>query len=174
MTPALADVIARTIMRERDTITRALQSAGVAPGDVDDVCQDVVLVALAAAQDGRLAWQHRASLVRWLHVVASRHALDYQGRAARRELPEADPVDVRLVPSAEDLYLSRETLRIAATSTTPERWRVLRAWANGVDVATIARRERIAVPTVYNRIRLAREEIRAALAREHTPPLWRR
>lgn len=61
MTPALADVIARTIMRERDTITRALQSAGVAPGDVDDVCQYVVLVALAAAQEGRMAWQHRAS-----------------------------------------------------------------------------------------------------------------
>ena len=132
MTPALADVIARTIMRERDTITRALQSAGVAPGDVDDVCQDVVLVALAAAQDGRLAWQHRASLVRWLHVVASRHALDYQGRAARRELPEADPEDVRLAPSAEDRYLVRETLRIAATSTTPERWRCLRSWAAGV------------------------------------------
>lgn len=166
MTPALADVIARTIMRERDTITRALQSAGVAPGDVDDVCQDVVLVALATAQDGRMAWQHRASLVRWLHVVASRHALEYQRRAARRELPEAEPVDVRLVPSAEDRYLVRETLALAARSTTPERWRCLRAWANGVDVATIARREGLTPPGVYNRIRLAREDIRAGLARK--------
>jgi DNA-directed RNA polymerase specialized sigma24 family protein len=165
MTPALADVIARTIMRERDTITRALQSAGVAPGDVDDVCQDVVLVALAAAQDGRLAWQHRGSLVRWLHVVASRHALDYQGRAARRELPEAEPEDARLVPSAEDRYLTRETLRVAATSTTPERWRVLRAWANGVPVADIARREGLTAPGVYSRIERARRDIRAAFTR---------
>ena len=165
MTPALADVIARTIMRERDTITRALQSAGVAPADVPDVCQDVVLVALAAAQDGRLAWQHRASLVRWLHVVASRHALDYQGRAARRELPEAEPADARLVPSAEDRYFARETLRIAAASTTPERWRVLRAWASGVPVADIARRERLTAPGVYSRIERARRDIRAAFAR---------
>jgi DNA-directed RNA polymerase specialized sigma24 family protein len=165
MTPALADVIARTIMRERDTITRALQSAGVAPGDVDDVCQDVVLVALAAAQEGRMAWQHRASLVRWLHVVASRHALDYQGRAARRELPEAYPEDARLVPSAEDRYLLRETLRNAAASTTPERWRCLRGWAAGVPVATIARREGLTAPGVYSRIERARRDIRAAFAR---------
>ncbi len=165
MTPALADVIARTIMRERDTITRALQSAGVAPGDVDDVCQDVVLVALAAAQGGRLAWQHRGSLVRWLHVVASRHALDYQGRAARRELPEAHPEDMRLVPSAEDRYLARETLALASRSTTPECWRCLRAWANGVPVADIAKREGLTVPGVYSRIERARRDIRAAFAR---------
>ncbi len=165
MTPALADVIARAIMRERDTITRALQHAGIAPADVPDVCQDVVLVALAAAQDGRLAWQHRASLVRWLHVVASRHALDYQGRAARRELATAAPEDVRLVPSAEDRYLVRETLRIASTSTTRERWRVLRAWASGIDVATIASREGLTAPGVYSRIERARRDIRAAFAR---------
>lgn len=165
MTPALADVIARTIMRERDIITRALQSAGVAPGDVDDVCQDVVLAALAAAQDGHLAWQHRASLVRWLHVVAPRHALDYQGRAPRRELPEAEPEDLRLVPSAEGRYLLRETLALAAKSTTPERWRALRAWCNGVPVAEIVRREGLTVPGVYSRLERARRDIRSARER---------
>ena len=123
-------------------------------------------MALAAAQADRMAWQHRASLVRWLHVVASRHALDYQGRAARRELAEADPADVRLVPSAENRYLMRETLALAARATSAPRWRCLREWANGVAVADIGRRERLTMPGGYNRIEGARRDIRAALARE--------
>ena len=165
MTPALADVIARAILAERRTIDRALEWAGVDAADRDDLAQEVVILAVGAAQQGGVAWQHRASLVRWLHVVAVRHALDYQGRAARRELPEAHPADARLVPSAEDRYLARETLRIAAASTTPECWRCLRGWVNGVPVATIARRERISAPGVYSRIERARRDIRAAFAR---------
>ena len=163
--PTLADLIAFAVLSERRTIEKALEWAGVDAADRDDLVQDVVILAVDA-QRGSLAWQHRASLVRWLHVVASRHALDYQGRAARRELPEAHPEDARTVPSAEDLYLMRETTRSAARSTTPERWRALRAWANGVHVADIARREGLTVPGVYSRIQAARVDIRAALRRD--------
>lgn len=163
--PTLADMIAIVIMAERRTIEKALEWAGVDAADRDDLVQDVVILAVDAAQQGRVAWQHRASLVRWLHVVASRCALDYQGRAARRELPHAHPEDGRVVPSAEELYLRREALALAARATSAARWRCLRAWASGVDVATIARRERIAVPTVYGWIDRARRDIRKALAR---------
>ena len=166
MSRALASVIAAAIMRERGTITRTLKAAGIPEADAEDVCQDVILVALAAAQEGRLSWERRPTLQRWLYVVACRHALAYQQRAARRELLYAHVEDARTVPSVEELYINRETLRIAARSTTPERWRALRLWANGGDVADIARREGIAVPTVYNRIRLAREDFKAAARRD--------
>lgn len=89
----------------------------------------------------------------------------YQQRAARRELLFAHVEDARTVPSAEELYINRETLRIAARSTTPERWRTLRSWASGVDVVALGRRENLASASVYNWIRLAREDIRKALRR---------
>jgi DNA-directed RNA polymerase specialized sigma24 family protein len=165
MRRALADVIAAAIMRERDTITRTLQAAGVPDADAEDVAQEVTILAVYAAQQERVAWKRRPTLQRWLFVVAYRHALNYLQRAARRELPHADPEDDRTVPSAEDRYLMRETIRIAAAAPSREDWRALRAWCNGVPTAEIARREGITTRGVYSRIHTARVAIRAALRR---------
>jgi hypothetical protein len=60
--------------------------------------------------------------------VASRHELAYQGRAARRELPEADPDDARTVLSCEGRLIAIETLAILRASTTPAWWRAVTCW----------------------------------------------
>lgn len=165
MRRTLADVIAAAIMRERATITRTLRAAGVPDADVGDIAQEVTTLALYAAQAERVAWERRPTLQRWLYVVAYRHALAYLQLAARRELPHADPEDERTSPSAEERYIARETIRIAARAASPADWRALRAWCNGVPTAEIARREGITTRGVYSRIRTARVDIRAALRR---------
>jgi DNA-directed RNA polymerase specialized sigma24 family protein len=163
--PALADMVAFAAMSERRATDNGLRAAGVAVDDRDDLVQDVLLLAVRAAEEKRLAWEQRSALQRWLFVVAYRCGLEHVQRAEVRARCEGTHENEPVAPSAEDRYLVRETLTLAARATSSERWRCLRAWANGVDVTTIARRERIAVPTVYNRIRLAREDIRAALRR---------
>ena len=165
MTPALADLIAFVIMSERPVIERALQRVGVTDDDAEDVAQDVLVLAVQAAQHGRLRWEDRDTLRRWLYVVAFRFGVAHLQRVQVRARYEGTHENEPVAPSAEDRYLVRETLAIAARSTTPERWKTLRAFASGIDVADIARREGLTVPGVYNRIRLARADIRAALAR---------
>ena len=71
-----------------------------------------------------------------------------------------------MVPSAEEVVPASRDAGPCLRATTPERWRYLRAWANGVHVADIACRERIAVPSVYGRIDGARRDTRGAVARE--------
>ena len=163
--PTLADMIALVVLSERRTIERALQRAGVAAEDIPDVEQDVLVFAVQAAQDGRLRWEDRAARIRWLYVVALRRGIAHVRRVELRARYERTHDTERLAPSAEDRYLVRETLRIAATSTTPERWRCLRGWANGVPLAAIARREGLTPPGVYSRIERARRDIRAAFRR---------
>ena len=165
MTRALADVIARAILAERRTIERALQRAGVAAEDIPDVEQDVLVFAVQAAQDGRMRWEDRAARIRWLYVVALRRGLAHVRRVELRARYERTHDTERLAPSAEDRYIVRETLALAARSTTPARFRALRAWASGIDAATIARREGLTAPGVYSRIERARRDIRAAFAR---------
>ena len=172
--PTVADMVAAAIIRERDNVTRTLQAAGVPDADVEDIAQEVTILAVTTAQAERVAWKRRDTLRRWLFVVAYRHALGHLQRAQVRIRYEGTHENEPIAPSAEDRYLVRETLAIAARSTTPERWRCLRAWANGHDVGEIARRERLTVPGVYNRIRLARRDIRADMAREDAASHLRR
>ena len=57
-------------------------------------------------------------------------------------------------------------LRFLRKNTTPERWRAVMARAKGISAADIARREHCPPATIYNRLRLAREDFDRALRRE--------
>ena len=92
-------------------------------------------------QHDRLAWDRRGALVRWLAVVAYRHGLAHLRREELRARYEGTHVNEPIGPSAEERYLVREALALAARATSAARWRTLRAWASGIDVADIARRE---------------------------------
>ena len=78
------------------------------------------------------------------------------------------------MPGAEPLFLARELLRFLRGSTTPERFRAVMAYAKGIPASDIARREGVLVATIYDRIRRAREDFRAALAREAAAYVRRR
>lgn len=68
-------------------------------------------------------------------------------------------------PDAESRLIAAELLAVLAKSTTPLRWKTFRSYAFGVSVHDIARREGVPRATIYNRIRLARRDFAAALAR---------
>lgn len=160
------DVFARLLFAERRTIEAALEQGGVPTADVADLVQEVAIVALLAAREERVTWTDRQTFPAWLATVAFRCALVYQGRAARREIPAADPVDVGTAPSAEDRLVAAETLRLLREGTTAGRWRVVIGLATGIPTAALAEREGLTARGIYSRLHEARADFRAALARD--------
>lgn len=128
-----------------------------------DVAQDATIETWNAARHGRVVWHRPTALRAYLRVVVLHLALAWFRENPRHgELHEADA----LVPSPEALFIAREQLRFMRKATTRERWRALRAQALGVPVHAIAAREHVPTATVYDRIRRARKDIAAALARD--------
>lgn len=155
--------VARATYGLRGMIGRVAFAAGVAPRDVDDVVQLVAVAAARAAEKDEVRWSTPDAFRSWVYVVALRAAARHAEEALRETLaPREEPVPV---PTCEGRYEAIETLAILRASTTPERWRALTSYARGVPIAEIARRAGLSVPGAYNRIRLAREDIRAALRR---------
>lgn len=71
---------------------RALRHLGVREADVEDVCQEVFIVAHRRLPEFR----GEASLRSWLYGIALRLASEYQRRAyVRREIPSDDPATSR-------------------------------------------------------------------------------
>jgi DNA-directed RNA polymerase specialized sigma24 family protein len=69
--------------------------------------------------------------------------------------------------SYESQVLSRNLLRVLEQATTSERWRVWVSYQlENVSVAELARRKGCPAATIYNLLRLARLDLRAALRRE--------
>ena len=91
-------------------------------------------------------------------------ASDIPVRRARRTASAAEKPPAAIDP--ERRYLGREALAFCRRATSPERWKAIRSWALGTPAAVIAQREGIPLATVYSRIWHAREDIRAAFARD--------
>ncbi len=138
--------------------------------DAEDAVQEAFTV---AAQQ----WQtfgsvpdlpERTARRRWLSVVLFRTAERlHQARARALDLPgELGLEGPSTAESHEAKVQARELFGLLQQSTTPERWR---AWmlheVDGVSIEEIARQEGRPFGTVYNRIRLARLDFDAALAR---------
>lgn len=139
----------RVAMREASSIHRALVREGATLAEADDLLQVAVMA----------AW--------WSFCVKGDAALPEDdagaGKAMRTFLAV---VAFRAAPSCEDAVVARATLRRLEAATTPERWRVLVGDADGAEGPEIAAEERIPVNTVYCRLRLAREDVALALARD--------
>lgn len=103
-------------------------------------------------------------VMRTFLAVAARRARG-KGSRVSRALLLVEPPD-QAAPSCEGAYVARATLRRLEAATTPERWRVLVGDADGAEGPEIAAEEQIPVNTVYCRLRLAREDVALALARE--------
>jgi DNA-directed RNA polymerase specialized sigma24 family protein len=182
---ALPAAAARALMALMPLVERVLRRCRVPEGDVPDVAQDVLL---------RLVpwWSQRtpeeqASLVgplrSYVCVVAQNGARRFRSRTRRVVLLGAEddvvedglcPWDGEAVaPSPEDRWLEQEAaleqaeeLHRLSHATTPERWRAIRAYVlEGQTVREIACAERAVPATIYNRIALARRDLRAAVRR---------
>jgi DNA-directed RNA polymerase specialized sigma24 family protein len=171
-------------------VERVLRRCGVRTADVPDLLQTVLLEILEwwtkrgpAASAGAIR-DARA----FTAVVTRRTAYYHQRRRRRREsrertgwadgpipLEERAGVDVASEPSPEEAVLAAEAHRERvselnldelAAATAPAFWRAFYAHVVlNVPVAEIAESERVPTGTIYNRIHLAKEDLRAAICR---------
>ncbi len=112
----------------------------------------------------------RSDRRRWIagHLLnAGRRVREGRRRIQNRELPADRSGHGSAVTSPEARVSARETLRSLQRTTSPDRWR---AWiaheVDGVSVAEIARQEGRPRATIYNLLRLARQDFVAAMARD--------
>ncbi len=113
----------------------------------------------------------RSDRRRWIagHVLnAGRRVREARRRIQSRELPAGGSGHTAGATTSPEVRVSaRETLRSLQRSTSPDRWR---AWiaheVDGVPVAEIARQEGRPRATIYNLLRLARQDFAAAMARD--------
>ncbi|WP_437820406.1 RNA polymerase sigma factor [Sorangium sp. So ce1078] len=172
---------------------RALRWLGVETDDLDDVIQEVFLAAHRGLP-GYEPWRYHAApapptagpqplritpeaaLQRWLFGIAWRKMSHYHARAhRRREIPSGAgaswPFDGRdPTPTPEQSLASADRAEIVTAlllKVAPERRVILVMYdLLGVAVADIARELQLKENTVRSRLRLAREDFRAAVARQ--------
>ena len=154
----------------RPWAVRLLQTSSSIAADAEDAVQEAFTVAaeqwhsFGAVPD----LPERTARRRWLSVVLFRTAGRLQqARARALDLPgELGLEGPSTVESHEAKVQARELFGQLQQSTTPERWR---AWmlheVDGVSIEEIARQEGRPFGTIYNRLRLARADFDAALAR---------
>lgn len=159
--PTLADVFAE----QGDYVWNTFRRLGVSGADVKDLTQDffVTLHRLLPSYD-------RSRPIRpWLFTIAYRMAIRHLQRA-RRETPTEEVVEV--ADSSADLERQldasrdRELVLRALTHVPIERRAVfVMADIDEVAVPEIADRLQIPLNTAYSRLRLARNDFRAAIGR---------
>lgn len=146
---------------------------GVRACDLDDIAQDVLLAVfrgLSAFAPSRAGTPDRAVRA-WVYGICERQAANYRRRMRRRpEIPRDNPnLDAfcDTAPNAEDHFLAcehRAALGRALGAMDPNRRDVMVAHELcEVPMGEIAHRQGVSINTVWNRLRLARADIRAAL-----------
>ncbi len=185
-----AEGAARVLVLLGPFVERLLRRSGVPERDVDDVVQNVWMAVLPwwTARLAALAGAAAEALPGYVAVVARHMAMKHHRGCGHRaeilqgggplwfDLEERQIAGVPAPPSPEDRLIEAEAQSETATevdlaalsrATKPARWRAFYAHAvQGVPVARIAAAERAPAPTIYTRIRRAREELRAAIARQ--------
>jgi RNA polymerase sigma-70 factor (ECF subfamily) len=179
------------LMSLKPHVEHVLRRSGIRADDVPDLTQAVMIELLEwwwkrGPSASPAAWRDARAFTA---LVTQRTACDHhrqRRRRARREqtgwagepfffLEEHTGMDIASEPSPEDAVLAAEALRELASeldldelaaATAPAFWRAFYAhFVLNVPVAQIADSERVPAPTVYTRLRLAREDLRAAIRR---------
>jgi DNA-directed RNA polymerase specialized sigma24 family protein len=134
--------------------------------------QEVLFIAFRAARRGRLSWTNPPPVRVFMRRVARRRI--WRWFKTNLQFVELYERDEPTVPGPEGPTVAGDTLGAFSEATSPERWRALIAYAEGISVAEIARREGIPAATVYTRIWKARRDIAAAMTREYAAIYIRR
>ena len=149
-----------------------MMRAGVSKHDAEDAVQDAFVRLLrdwaSFVHDPTLP--EGTARLRWIALYlfrASHRIRESRQRTERRELvPEDEPIAIDPAPRADQALSARQLLPFLQHSTSAERWR---AWlaheVDGVPVREIARQERRPAATIYNLLRCARLDFKAALRR---------
>lgn len=180
---------ARGLMAFRPFVIGVLRECRVPDKDVPDIAQEV-LTQLLPWWTGRGTTEPETPVDSgrtYVYVATVRTACRHRRKEARHgevlgwepELGEEggalEQGAAKCARSPEELWLDLEaaTARAEMTdldwlgnTTEPARWRAFYAHAViGASVAQIAEAEQVAVPTIYHRISLARQDMRAAILR---------
>lgn len=151
-----------------------LSRRGVRPCDLDDIAQEVVCAIFRGLPsfDPSLATTPELAAEAWVYGICGRQAANYRRARRRRAEVFRDPRDVdglsdTTAPSVEDLFFACETnaaLARALDAMEPFRRDVMVAHElHDVPMAEIAHRQGVSVNTAWNRLRLARADVRAAI-----------
>ncbi len=173
--------VALALESHRPLAMAIVQRAGVPPRDAPDVVQNL-LVSLLPTWAEHAEWPAR-QCAEYIAGAARIVARRYRGRAARRpeslhaclpafheQPPSSEPprtAEELLVALDEQAEYARETERtFLKYSTAPAFWRVFHDHVIlGLPIAGIAECEHAPIGTLYNRLRLARRDLRAAITR---------
>ena len=157
-------------LAEAGYVARSLGRLGVRERDLEDLTHDVFLVVHRHLGD----YDPSRPVKPWLFGIAARVALAYRRRAGftREVHGEVEAVDER--PAADEQLAERERRRLvdaALDAIADERRAVFVAHdVDGTAMPEIARALGIPLNTGYSRLRLARGEFAAAVARLRREP----
>jgi RNA polymerase sigma factor (sigma-70 family) len=162
--PSFADIFPFAL----DYIRQSVRRMGVSEGDGDDVAQKSLLVVhrcLSSRAPSR-------SLKPWLHRIAWYEATRHLDHVRRRRETWMEDSDFDLVdpaPTSEELTIAQQNRRIMQellqTIALERRVVLILHDLDGVAMKDIAREHDIPINTAYTRLRLAREDLRAAWER---------
>jgi RNA polymerase sigma-70 factor (ECF subfamily) len=166
-TPAAPAATFRTVFeREHGYVWHSLRRLGVAERDLEDVTHDVFVVVHRKLDQ----YDAARALRPWLFGIAARVASDYRRKASHRfEHPghDVEAVDAQPSPEARLSASDAQKLVIAALQAVEaDRRAVLIAVEiDELPVTEVAVALEIPLNTAYSRLRLARAEFGAAVAR---------
>jgi RNA polymerase sigma-70 factor, ECF subfamily len=144
---------------EFEFVCRALRRLGVRTPDIKDVAQELFLTVHARLDD----FDTDRAIRPWLVGFAVRFASNYR-KLARNRYETPDSGSSLTEPSSPNFEARDLLLRALDTLDFDKRTVIVLHDFEGFDAPEIARELRIPVNTVYSRIRLGREELRASVA----------
>lgn len=161
MPPAAALAQLEAIYREHNGyVWRSLQRLGVDGPHVADAVHDVFLVVARRLHE----FEHRASMRTWLFAIAFRVAQGFHRDRQRKSQREQSLEDPDAGPGADaDADASIALHQLLQLLDEDKRAVFILAHLEGMTAAEIAPILDLKVPTVYSRLRLARETIERAL-----------
>jgi len=160
---AHAPDLARELTEHVQYVARALRHFGVAASDLEDECQEVLLVALR-----KLAtFEGRASIRTWLYRIAWKTAANYRRRARPAESLVGEPA----VPPDQERELGQSRARDRLTRILDGLDDDRRAVFVLYEIEQLSMREVCEVvgcplQTGYSRLKVAREQVTTAIERE--------
>lgn len=158
----------RIFREEGAFVWRALRRLGVAPGDVDDACQEVFVVVYRRLDE----WEGRGQLRSWLYGITIRVAAAHRRKAHHRnEIPTEAPVgpDEASPTTPEGEAADREALALldrALDELDDDRRAVFVLYeVEGLEMPEIAEAVGCPLQTAYSRLHSARKDVERAMKR---------
>lgn len=177
---ALPDEVADLYERYFDFVWRNARRLGVPDAAIDDVVQDVFVVVCRSLA----AFERRSSVQTWLFGILANIVTRQRRTALRRRarLPPGDAEEIAEVPalgqpSPHDLNVQRQAAELLyellSTLTEDKRNAFILVELEQRAPLEVAEATGLNVNTIHGRVRAARLQIEAGIARHHARERWR-